>query len=647
MADESKNPKKSPKGYMERLETSKKWRKDYEDTWRRMIDLYRGKQHGQSDYEDVATVNVAKSTIDIIYASTTIRAPKMSVFARQPEDNDSALRVESVVNYWWRRYGVHDEFRSAFKDCLAIGHGWLKTTYLFEEREVPLDDYQVDEMIAAQIAEADYAAEMTPELAGELPTNDEIVDSIMQTVDTTPNYEVLEDHPVVVRVSPFDMFIDPEATSLRDATWICQRLVRPLEEVRKDKRYKQSVRRNLSATAATTAGLEHDQFGTKRPKNDDVKRVVLYEFYNLEANTFCVFADGSHDYLLEPTAIPFTFGHPFVQLRNYDVPGDFYPLGEIEPICNLQEELNETRTQLLNHRKKYARKFLAYRNSLGPEAQAALRSTKDGEVILLDDNNVPLNNAIVPLQQISLQGELYNMTSAIHQDIERVSGVNEYMRGNAPQIRRTATEAAILQDAAAARAADKLEIVETAAARVGMRMVQLAQEFLTTEQAARIVNPNGQISWVQFDRDSIQGEYDFEVEAGSTMPRSDSIQRQDAINLLQMMSPFIGQLVDGQELIKMVLLKFGEKEPEKYLMQQPPMPEMGMGAPPEDPMAGAPEGELPPELMSMLGGAPESISGVAGAPQAMNMHGAFDPTIGNALSPEMLAQLATQIGLEF
>jgi hypothetical protein len=651
MADKMPNKKTSPKAYGERLESSKKWRKDYEDTWRKMAELYRGKQHGRSDYADVATVNVAKSTVDIIFASTTIRAPKMSVYARQPMHEDSAGTVEAVINYWWKRYGVHDEFRAAFKDCLIFGHGWLKTTYRFEEKAEPMGADQIEEMISAQIAEADEFAMAAPEMAGDLPTDQEIVDGVMSIVDQTPNYVVIEDHPQVVRISPTDMFVDPEATSLRDANWVAQRIVRSLDEVRKDKRYKQSARQKLTSTAAISAGIDEDMFGRKRPKNDDVKRVVLFEFYDLEANTFSVFAEGSEDYLMEPTEIPFSFGHPFVQLRNYDVPGDFYPIGEIEPICNLQEELNETRTQLLNHRKKYARKYLALRNALGPDAQAALRSNKDGEVIFIDDNSLPLQNIVQPLQQVSLQGELYNMTSAIHQDIERVSGVNEYMRGNAPQIRRTATEAAILQDAAAARAADKLEIVETAAARVGLRMVQLAQEFLTSEQAARVVSPDGNVSWSRFDRESIQGEYDFEVEAGSTMPRSDSIQRQDAINLLQMMSPFIGQFVNGQELIKMVLRRFGEKEPEKFLMTEA-TPEMGMAPDPmaQDPMAQDPmaaPSDIPPELLEMLMGGDTSLSGVAGAPQAMDMQGAFDAEIGNSISPEMLAQLAQQMGMRF
>jgi hypothetical protein len=47
--------------------------------------------------------------------------------------------------------------------------------------------------------------------------------------------------------------------------------------------------------------------------------------------------------------------------------------------------------------------------------------------------------------------EFYNQSELISNDIDRVSGVSEYQRGSLPEIRRTATEAGIIQDAANAR----------------------------------------------------------------------------------------------------------------------------------------------------------------------------------------------------
>ena len=42
-------------------------------------------------------------------------------------------------------------------------------------------------------------------------------------------------------------------------------------------------------------------------------------------------------------------------VRNHEVTDEFYPIGELEMIETLQHELNETRTQMMNHRKRFQR----------------------------------------------------------------------------------------------------------------------------------------------------------------------------------------------------------------------------------------------------------------------------------------------------
>jgi hypothetical protein len=69
--------------------------------------------------------------------------------------------------------------------------------------------------------------------------------------------------------------------------------------------------------------------------------------------------------------------------------------------------------------------------------------------------------------------EFYNQSELISSDIDRVSGVSEYQRGSLPEIRRTATEAGIIQDAANARSSDKLALIERSIADVARRLVAL------------------------------------------------------------------------------------------------------------------------------------------------------------------------------
>jgi hypothetical protein len=280
----------------------------------------------------------------------------------------------------------------------------------------------------------------------------------------------------------------------------------------------------------------------------------------------------------------------------------------------LQHELNETRTQMMNHRKRFSRKWLYKESAFDPDGRAALESDEDNVMVPVVGDE-PLGGVITPMPAVINPPEFYNQSSLIAGDMDRVSGVSDYMRGAMPEIRRTATEAAIAQDASNARAAEKLATIELDIGQCANRLVQLAQQYMTGEQVVRVVGSNSIPLWVQFDRDYISGDFDFQVEAGSTQPVNESFRRQMALQMVDAMAPFAqAGVVDMAALARHVLqFGFGVKSPEAYLTA--PQQQMQQGQPGQQPMPpqelpqGAPQGapQLPPELMAQLaagGGAP-------------------------------------------
>jgi|TARA_R110002020_G_scaffold25087_6_gene81684 hypothetical protein len=617
----------------DRLRLAQRWREDegYDMKWRRMIDLYRGKTYwGDRDgwtsalKTDRISVNLAFSTINVIGPAVSVNNPKITVSANKESDADRAVFVEAVVNYLWRHFDYRKPFRRAVKDFLIIGHAWVKVGWKFVEEERQLASYEIDDEVARSIQEIDEFAMENPAFAGDLPSDNDVISSI-----PTSEMVVLEDQPFVERISPFDMFVDPEATCLDDAKWIAQRIVRPLSEVKKDKRFKGSVRRNLQADSGLKVRWEND---TERDDYaDHVDRVTLYEFYDLESNTISVCAHEADDYLLDPTPMPYAFGHPFVMMRNYDIPDIFYPMGDLDQIESLQEELNKTRTQMTNHRKRYARKYLYHERSFGPEGREALESDDDGRFVPVIDENRDLNSVVTPLPQVPLAPEIYQQSGIIEQDINTVSGVSEYSRGQMPEVRRTATEASIIADAGNARSADKLATVEIVIGDVARRILQLMQQYMTAPQMVRIQGRDAEQYYVAYTRDDILGEYDFSVEGGSTQPLNETARRQQAISLMNAVAPLVGSVIDPNELARYVLqFGFGVKNPDKFIMQQAPAPE---GGPP-------PEGGAPPE--GDPGMQPPPMSGGMGPGPVPNQ--VFEATGG--VPPELLSQLQNQMGVE-
>jgi len=579
--------------YQTKIKKSRKWRddEDYDDTWRRLIRLYRGRHYEYFSEEDRLLVNICFSTVNVIAPSVAVNHPKITVGAVKPDDAPKAIITEAVVNYWWRHYKVKPQFRRAVKDFLIVGHGWLKCGYRYIEEQDVAD-------------------------------GDEYSDPAAKGNEVTPTITVVEDRPFVERVSPFDVFVDPDATSMDDIGWIAQRIRRSLKEVKADQRYSKKAREVASPTSwrkTVYDGSTTDVYDT------DEGYVEVWEFYDIKKKTVSSFLDSSEHFLIAPRPMPYAFGHPFVMIRNYDVPDEFYPIGDLEAIEPLQRELNETRSQMMNHRKRYARKYLYRESSFDGDGRAALESDVDNEMVPVKGDG-PLSEAVVPMPAVITPPEFYNQSSMIKDDVISTTGVSEYMQGQMPEIRRTATEAGIIADASNARAADKLAIIEQSISDVAYRMVALAQQFMTGEQVARITGRDGEPLWVTFDPDYIAGEFDFEVEGGSTQPNNESFRRQSALQMVDAMAPFIQMgVVDPRQLVTHVLqFGFGVKNPDSFLAQQPMAPDQQVppdqqalppGAPmppdqqmpPQDPAAAG----IPPELMQMLmAGGGQGVTGI-------------------------------------
>lgn len=544
--------------YRSHINASKKWRKEdgYDADWRRFLDLYKGKHYDQYSPEDRMLINTCFSTINVIAPAVAVNYPKITVNAVNPKNAANAVIAETVVNYWWRFRDIKTEFRRAVKDLLIFGHGWVKTGYRFVEEEVVSDSENPTD----------------PMLGGE----------------ATSNTVIVEDSPFAERVSPFDVFVDPDATSMHDIKWIAQRIRRPIADVRADKRYNKAAR---DAVEVMAVGRYSDDPSKRKVYDQNYGYAEIWEFYDVRKKLMCVFTEAGENFLIKPTKTPFAFGQPFVMLRNYDVPDGFYPIGELEQIEPLQRELNETRSQMMNHRKRFARKYLYKESAFDQFGRTSLESDEDNVMVPVVSDE-PLGNVVAPFPAVISPPEFYNQSEMIINDMNRITGLPEFMNGGIPEIRRTATEISAVQDAANARTADKLAIIEMSISEVARRLVMLAQQFMTGEQVARLIGKDGEPVWVNFDREYIEGDFDFEVVGGSTQPHNEAQRRQTALQIVDSMAPFASTgIVNMQELAAYVLqYGFNVKNPEKFLSTpQPQMagPEQG-GTPPQ--------GGVPPAL---------------------------------------------------
>ena len=598
--------------YQNELRRSKNWRSsqtcNYDEQWRRYIDLYQGKYLPGAPTTDSLVVNMIFSTINTMAPAVAINNPRFVVNAKREEFADQAIITEEVLNWLWRAFEYQREFRLSVLDWLITGTGWIKAGY--KATHPP-----VEKTVDTGDGENDDSA-----------GGDEGIDD-RDPVEGNTESEMLqwdEDRPYIERISIFDMFVDPDARHPKEMRWIAQRTWRPTQDVMVDERYSPSVRKKVTGSSWdrwSSSDAEGDaRAEADKPPTGAITFCEVIEFYDMKRYTVSTFvASGSSEgeayagFLIKPTKQPYGFGHPFVMLRNYEVPDHFYPIGDVAQIESLQLELNETRTQMFNYRKKFRRAWMYARDRFDQDGIDAMQSEKDNVHIPVQGDGSP-EGAMVPVPTVITPPEFFDQSAMISNDLDRVSGVSDYQRGSPQtQIKRTATEAAMIQDASNARAQDRLAKIEGVLSEIAERIVGLLQQFVTGEQVARIVTMPVQ-AWVNYDADRVRGKFDFEVQGGSTEPRNETFRRQSALQIVDSSIPFMeAGVVNMPALYQELLSKgFGIKDAGRFVNQPAPPPSPGQeGAPPGAPpppgaeqmppgmpppgMGGAPPEQMPPE----------------------------------------------------
>jgi hypothetical protein len=310
---------------------------------------------------------------------------------------------------------------------------------------------------------------------------------------------------------------------------------------------------------------------------------------------------------------------------------------------------------MFNYRKKFRRAWVYARDRFDTDGVEALESDRDNVMIPVVGDTDP-SSSIAPVPVVITPPEFFDQSAMISNDLDRVSGVSDYQRGSPQQqIKRTATEAAMIQDAANARAQDRLAKVELVLSEIAERVVGLMQQYTTGEQVARIVTMPVK-GWVNFDADRIRGEFDFEVQGGSTEPRNETFRRQSALQIVDVSQPFMqAGVVNMPALYQELLSKgFGIKDAGRFVQAPPPPPPpegadqslQQLGGPPPEPPPGPGASEagaalgmppmgmppggmppMPPEMMPQQGGPPP---------------GGMPPGMEGQIPPELLALLMQQ-----
>ena len=202
---------------------------------------------------------------------------------------------------------------------------------------------------------------------------------------------------------------------------------------------------------------------------------------------------------------------PFVLMKNYDIPFEFWGVGEVEQIMSPQHYVNELTNQIIDNAKNTANmQWIIDKNSgigqgkLTNRPGLVIRKTPGSEV--RRDTPPAMPNYV--REQIEV----------LKKDIQDISGVFDSLKGEQQGSVTAASAILALQEASQARIRLKIKLMEASLSELAQIVYSRMQQFWKLDRWVRITDVEGNPSFREIGTQVLQNDYDLKVMAGSTMP---------------------------------------------------------------------------------------------------------------------------------
>ena len=433
-----------------------------ESAWSEAEDLYMGRHWDRNADDvtaDVIIVNKTFSTIETIVPFISGGDLEFIVEAYSDDASSESARFISIfLNRLWRtnEFDGARHLQDAAWNMIVYGDGYLLSTYDIKVKR----NYD-------------------------------------QFGNPVPGSETEVAEFTVESVSPWDVWIDRFANGLYDARWYIRRIVLPLDKAKKDDSL-YFIDDLGPSFYEDSSPYDAGSIGMLKEGEEDM--LVLYEYYDADTRERIVFSEESefpHQWIVEAS-------RTLVQLSNHKIPGMPYHMGDVEQMLGLQHELNKTRSQMITYRRRNVVKYLYDENAFDDEALGMLQSSITNIAVPVNTTQGPISEIFQAIEPSPIPEDAYNVAAIISNDIDEMTGVNEYLRGNLPAVSRTATEASIIEGASNTKVRQKLRIVERGAREIGQILLDMMADvipqtnyqeltlYLTGEEAQAALIASGQ-----------------------------------------------------------------------------------------------------------------------------------------------------------
>ena len=323
-------------------------------------------------------------------------------------------------------------------------------------------------------------------------------------------------------VDPFNIFPDPLAESIDNSEFLVYATYRNANQIKQQFPEK--------ASAIEGSRITMSELVAERDNNDtqDANQVLILEMWCRDWVTMDETVEGKKQLkypkgrvitclpelgiLLSDKKNPYKDGKfPFVLMKNYDIPFEFWGVGEVEQIMSPQHYVNELTNQIIDNAKNTANmQWIIDKNSgigqgkLTNRPGLVIRKTPGSEV--RRDTPPAMPNYV--REQIEV----------LKKDIQDISGVFDSLKGEQQGSVTAASAILALQEASQARIRLKIKLMEASLSELAQIVYSRMQQFWKLDRWVRVTDVEGNPLFKQIGTEVLSNDFDLKVMAGSTMP---------------------------------------------------------------------------------------------------------------------------------
>ena len=502
----------------------------YVELWKKCLDAYKGEMDKTTkpDYKSDNVSNYIFSTCETIRPIMVSENPKFQVMPRLEKDFNKSYRVQQALDYEWQRTKMDTIVPKAVLPSLQIGTGIIGLFWNgndgkignIEPKLISAFNFFPDPS-ALTIDEADYVIYATYQNVGKI---------IKQFPEKAEELKLQTKRP-----DKEDLILGQDSSNFSNqSVLVIECYMRDYEMI--------------------TRKIEEDGdiIEEKTPKYPNGRRIII-----------------AGETLLDDSDNPYDDGKfPFIVFKNYDLPDQFWGMGEIEQLMKPQKHADNLTNQIIDNARLTANCQWVKDKNAGIERGAL---TNRPGLIVTKNPGTEVRREQPP----SIPAYVQNTVEMLKRDIEIISGVFDITRGERPSSITSGVAIQQLTQSAQSRIKLKMRYFETALGELGSMWVsriiqfwelprqlrvmvsikdfeQASNDMMVQGQQFSVQAPiNGQVPiFTSLSGEEIDGDWDISVVGGSTMPINKNARLQQLISLSQTPAEDGLPMVDRQTILE-------------------------------------------------------------------------------------------------